>query len=116
MKQFSQPSSEEEKILRWQYGAFALCFILFIPSVFVSYYFFNGSIKGIFVPITIMQLFIGISSLKNQVSILRPRGQREPARGKSAVVIGIMMIVALFIESVVVFVLLPSDILSNWDF
>jgi hypothetical protein len=113
MKQLNRPSSEEDKILRWQYGAAALSFILFFPSGILSYSIFNGSIKGVFLPITIMQLFIGFSSIKNEVSILRPRGQREPARGKSAVVIGIMMIAALFIVLVVAFVLLPS---TSWDF
>ncbi len=115
MKQYSQLSFEEEKkIMRWQYVAVALMFILFFPTAILSLYIFNGSIKYIFVPLSIPLLFIAVSSIKNQVSILRPKGKKEPTRGKSAVGIGILMIIVVFVQLLIVFVLPLSNILFGF--
>ncbi|HRQ41161.1 MAG TPA: PQQ-binding-like beta-propeller repeat protein [Chloroflexota bacterium] len=113
MKQYNQ-LSPEEKVMRWQYGAVALMFVLFFPTAILSLYIFNGSIKYIFLPLSIPLLFIGVSSIKNQVSIFRSKGKKEPARGKNAVGIGILMIVAVFVQLLFIFVLPLSNILFGF--
>ena len=105
MKQYNQLSAKKEKaIIKWQYGAVALMFVLFLPAAYLSIYIFNGSIKYIFLPLSIPLLFIGISAIKNQVFIIGPRGKNEPSRGGSAVGFGILLIVFSFVQLLFIFV------------
>ena len=106
---------EETVVLQWQYGALATVFILSIPMTILVVNLFNGSIKYIFVIFSIPLLFIGISSIIHQVSILRPRGQKDPSRGTRAVILGALMIVGGIFQLSLVFIpALLNMILGLW--
>lgn len=106
---------EEKVVLQWQYGALATVFVLSIPVTILVVNLFNGSIKYIFVIFSIPLLFIGISSIVYQVSILRPRGQKDPSRGTRAVILGAFMIVGGIFQLSVVFIpALLNMILGLW--
>ncbi len=98
-------SPQEKKVIRWQYGALALTFVLFIPSVYSSIYLFNGSIKYVFLPLSIPLLFIGFSAIKNQVLFPNAKGSKEPIRGYRAVNIGRLFIVVLLGQLLIILVL-----------
>lgn len=105
MKRLAPLTPEEEKtILQRQYGAFATLFVLLIPTTILMVNLFNGSIKYIFVIFSIPFLFIGISSVMYQVSILRPRGQKKPSRGTRAVILGAFMVAGGVFQLSLVFI------------
>jgi hypothetical protein len=85
-------------------GVFIAAFILFIPTGIITLYLFNGSLKYIFIPLCIPFLYIGISSIKNRVSILRLRGQKWPSRETSAVTFGWLLIGVVTIQLLFVFI------------
>lgn len=112
MEQSKDITTEEKKAIRKQYGAMILAFILFFPTAIFVTNIFNGSFKYLFIPVSVPIYFVAISSIKNRISIIRPKGKKEPSRGKSAVRFGWILIVGLSIQ--LAFVLTPS--LSNFRF
>jgi outer membrane protein assembly factor BamB len=95
---------EEKKILAWQIGVFAATFILFFPAGLITLYLFNGSIKYLFIFISIPLLYIGLSSIKNRVSIIRTRRHKGPSRGKSAVIFGAIALLSIVVELALIFI------------
>ena len=65
------------------------------------------------IEIVLAQLFIGISSIKNQVSIMKIKGQKEKSRGKRAVVVGYIAILAAIIGVIVIFSLPIVDLATK---
>jgi hypothetical protein len=106
MPEDSQKSVEKE-ILRNQYIAVAVMFILFFASAVVAVLIFgNDTVKILRVIIHVaglLQLFIGVSSIKNKVSIMRPKGKREHSTGRQAIIIGLLLILVFVIELLFVF-------------
>ncbi len=82
--------TQQEKALIKQYIAFFAAFVLFIPAAILTPYLFNGSIKYFPVFLTPPFFYIGVSSIKHQVTIVRISGQR--LGGSGAVFVGILMI------------------------
>lgn len=101
------PKSAEKEILRNQYIAVAAMLILFFASVVVAALVFgNDMVKMIRAVIPFADLpllFIGISSIQNKVSILRPRGKRSHSTGKQAVKVGVLAIIAFVLNLLLVF-------------
>jgi hypothetical protein len=94
---------DEKKVLAWQLGVFIAMFILFIPTSIITLYLFNGSIKFMFIPLSLPLLYIGISSIKNKISIAKIRGQKGPSRDKTAVTFGWLIIGIVIIQLLFVF-------------
>jgi hypothetical protein len=106
-------SAEEKRVMQWQSSVAVCMFVLFLPTAILSVYIFNGSFKPAILPILIGLFLIGVSSIRNQVSIARPKGQKEPTRGTSAIGIGLFLLVVAFIQFLFVFIPPFSGILSS---
>lgn len=106
MPEDSQKAVEKE-ILRNQYIAVVIMFVLFFASALVSILVFGNDmvkIMRVVIPVANLPLlFIGLSSLKNKVSILRPRGKRTYSTGKQAVIVGSLALVVFLLNIVIVF-------------
>ena len=98
---------EQKKIIKSQYIAMAMAFVLFFVTAIFSILLFEGNfVKVIRMAITVgfsPALFIGVSSILNEVSILRLKGERQYPTGKRAVTMGILLIVSFVLEVVIVF-------------
>ncbi|HCK65497.1 MAG TPA: hypothetical protein DHW49_04470 [Anaerolineae bacterium] len=86
-------SNEETKIITWQIRAFIIAVVTFVVSVILSRVVFQTTIKYA-VLLTILPIFyIALSSIKNRISVIRLRGQKEYSRGQKAVLFGIALLV-----------------------
>jgi hypothetical protein len=101
-----KPGDEKKHIVIFQYAALLAAILLFVPLSLLSLYLAN-SIQWGFLMILPLHLFIGISSVRNQVSILKPRGRGGCSRGNQAVIYGNIMIAGTLITAVILLVL-PS--------
>lgn len=99
-----QTQNQEKRIILWQYAAFFAAILLFIPLSLLSLY-LADSFKWGLLMILPLHLFIAISSVKNQVSILRLRGRIEYSRGKQAVTYGKIMIAGTLVTAVIILIL-----------
>lgn len=92
----------EKAILRNQYMAIPVAFVLFFLSGIVSILIYGNDmvkiLRIIFPVAGLLQLFIGVSSIRNKVSIMRPKGRREHSTGRQAVLIGVLLILVFVIE------------------
>ena len=100
----AEAKQKEKAVLAWQYRIFFAMFILFVPITLLIVNAFNGSMRYAFLPLSIPSFYIGISSIKNRVSIVRLRGRKEPARGRQAMFFGYLLIGAGIIQLLFVFV------------
>jgi hypothetical protein len=105
-----KPKDDEKRIIIFQYAAFLAAMLLFIPLSLLSLYLANSFKWGLLM-ILPLHLFIGISSVKHQVSILKPRGRGDYSRGKQAVTFGKLMIAGTIITAVIILAL-PSAFFS----
>jgi outer membrane protein assembly factor BamB len=100
----TQESKKIKDILGWQYKAFFSIFILFFPMTFLSIHIFNGSAKYGIAFLSIPIIFIGLSSIKNRVSIIRTKIQNKHSQGKKAALLGLLVLAwGVFIFLVFVF-------------
>jgi hypothetical protein len=102
------PKVDEKVIAKRQWTACIAAFILFSLACLISIKVFGVgkySVLGLCIPL----LYIGSSSIKNRLSIVRVRGQKGYSTGTRAVIIGAIMIV--FAIAYVIIVFTPS--LSN---
>ena len=99
-----EAKQKEKRVLAWQYGVFFAMFILFVPITWLVLNTFNGSIRYVLLPLSIPVFYIGISSIKNRISILRLKGRKEPARGKQAVIFGFLLIGSGILQLLFVFI------------
>lgn len=100
---------DEKIVLRRQYIAFFISLILFIPSALLSTGVFHNMKFGLLVPLSAM-IYIGVSSLRNHVSIIRPKGRRAHSKARQAVIFGVITLVSAI--GMVLFILAPlSDVL-----
>jgi hypothetical protein len=100
-------TAEQKKILKSQYIAMATAFVLFfVTAIFSILLFESDFIKVIRMAITVGYspvLFIGVSSIINEVSILRLKGERQYPTGKRAVTMGVLLIASFVLEVVIAF-------------
>jgi hypothetical protein len=79
---------------------FTLIFIMSFAGINVSSPIFGQeiSILGLgIIAIFIGIVYISVSSIRNQVSIIRPRGQQEPTKGNTAVIFGVAMFIGVLV-------------------
>lgn len=85
---------DEAAVVRWQYIVFIAGFLLFFPATYVSIYMLHSESYIALEP-GAMMIAIGISSMVNRVSILRPRGYSKGyMTGKTAVWFGGLGLIA----------------------
>ena len=101
MKIDNEPPTEEDLVIRWQLIASFSSLILFALGIVISAL-LNGDLKYAILGITIPTIYVGISSIKNRVSIITFRGERRfmYSRGTRAIVMGAIVILwSLFMSS-----------------
>ena len=98
---------EQKKIIKSQYIAMAMAFVLFFVTAIFSILLFEGNfVKVIRMAITVGYspvLFIGVSSIRNEISILRPKGEKQYSTGKRAVTMGVLLIASFLLNVVIAF-------------
>lgn len=99
---------DEKRVIIKQYVALFTALFLFIPLILLSL-FLTNSIKWGLLAVFPLYLYIGISSVKNQVSILRVKGQIDYSRGKQAMLYGNFMVVGGLI-TVLIILIIPSHL------
>ena len=99
----SKPAAHEETIIKRQWIAVIAAFVLFAIGGFLSQRMF-GELKYGILGVCIPMLYLGISSIRNRVSIIRLRGKKEYSRDQRAVVLGSFMIILAILYIVVAFV------------
>ena len=117
----SEPQKpDEKKIMRVQYIALATMFVLFFGSAIPAILLFEDDfVKVLRIVLSLAllpTLFIGISSIRNRVSIMRPKGQRQHSTDKQAITVGIIVIIAYVINMALLFSpILEIFIGSSWS-
>ena len=102
METNNQSAAHEERILRRQWMAVIAGFVLFFISGSISQRLFGVTEYGI-VGVCLPLLYLGISSIRNRISIIRLRGKKEYSRDQRAVILGTFMIVLAIAYMVMVF-------------
>jgi len=105
MQPVQQIEAREKIILFWQYTAFFIGLILFLP---VSSFF---SMKYGLLVFLVMVIYISISSIKNRLSIIRPKGRLAHSKGPEAFTLGMIMLVISLIM-IAVTLLFPMGVFS----
>jgi hypothetical protein len=95
---------QEEIVIKRQWIAVIAAFVLFAVGGFLSQRMFGDTRYGV-LGVCIPMLYLGISSIKNRVSIIRLRGKKEYSRDSRAVTLGTFMIILAILY--VVFALFP---------
>src|SRR5215213_1719450 len=98
----SKPAAHEETIIKRQWIAVIAAFVLFAIGGLLSQRMF-GELKYGILGVCIPMLYLGISSIRNRVSIIRLRGKKEYSRDQRAVVLGSFMIILAILYIVVAF-------------
>lgn len=97
----------EKVILRNQFVAIPVALVLFFILTIISILVFESDMIRILrtvAPVAgLPQVFVGLSSIKNKVSIFRTRGGRERVIGKQAVVLGFVLIFAYLMELLILY-------------
>ncbi len=88
----NKPVNNEEIIIKRQWVAFIATFVLFFPAVFISLSVF-GIARYSILAVMIPMMYLGTSSIKNRVSIMRLRGQKGYSRDTRALIFGIITVV-----------------------
>ena len=83
----------EKAIIKWQYGAFVIAVIIFISFGFISRSILHTTIRYAALTTILPMFYVAISSIKNRVSILRLKGQKEYSKDKQAVMFGAILLV-----------------------
>lgn len=94
--------AHEEVIIRRQWIAVVAAFILFFAGGFLSTRLFGVTKYGA-LGVCIPMLYLGISSIKNRLSIIRFRGQKGYTRDKRAMTLGIIMLALASAYTILVF-------------
>lgn len=103
---------DERTIIKRQYAAFFIALIMFIPSLLFFGTIFHNAKYGMIVPLVIM-IYIGVSSVINRISIIRPKGRINHSTGKQAVIYGVITLAGLIAN--IIFLFTPfTDILFSW--
>jgi hypothetical protein len=92
----------DEVVVKRQWIAFISCFILFLLASFISAKVFGVakySVLGMCIPMW----YIGASSIKNRLSIVRLKGQAGYSKGTRAVILGVIMIVVATAYIIIMF-------------
>jgi hypothetical protein len=92
METDNKPTVQEEVVLKRQWIAVIAAFVLFFIGGYLSERIFGVTEYGI-LGVCLPMLYLGISSIRNRISIIRLRGKKDYSRDTRAVVLGTFMIV-----------------------
>ena len=87
----SKPASHEETIIRRQWIAVITGLVLFFVGGYLAERFL-GDIKYGILGVCLPMLYLGLSSIRNRVSIIRLRGKKGYSRDQRAVALGGFMV------------------------
>jgi hypothetical protein len=96
MEPYSNLDDNERDATQQQYIALVVGFILIIPALLLSQIVFDNMGYGGFI-FCLPIFFVGFSSIKNRVSIIRRKGQRGYCRGTDAIAQGKMFVILAII-------------------
>lgn len=96
-------AAHEDAVIRGQWIAVIAAFVLFFVGGFLSARIFGVTKYGA-LGVCLPMLYLGISSIKNRLSIIRFRGQKGYTRDKRAVTLGTIMLVLASAYTILVFV------------
>src|SRR5687768_2430749 len=88
----SKTATHEATIIKRQWIAVIAAFVLFFAGGFLAERFL-GDIKYGILGVCLPMLYLGISSIRNRISIVRLRGNKDYSRDQRAVALGGFMIV-----------------------
>jgi len=108
MDTISKSVTNEEVVIKRQWMAFIAAFVLFALASLISVKVFGVAKYGV-LGVCIPMLYLGASSIKNRVSIVRLRGQKGFSRDTRAVIFGVIMVVVAVVYIVIVFTPSLSD-------
>ncbi len=98
----NKPAAHEEVVIKRQLIAVIAAFILFVFGGFISERLFGVTKYGV-LGVCIPMLYLGGSSIKNRISIIRLRGNKAYSRDRRAVILGAGMIVLAILYLILVF-------------
>lgn len=98
----TKPVVHEEVVIKRQQIAVIAAFILFAIGSFISLRLFGVAKYGV-LGVCIPMLYLGVSSIKNRISLVRLRGQKTYSRDTRAIVFGVIMIAFAIVYMVMVF-------------
>ena len=98
----SKPATHEETIIKRQWMAVIAAFVLFFAGGFLAERFL-GDIKYGILGVCLPMLYLGLSSIRNRISIVRLRGNKDYSRDQRAVVLGGFMIALSILYVVLAF-------------
>ena len=98
----SKPATHEETIIKRQWMAVIAAFVLFFAGGFLTERFL-GDIKYGILGVCLPMLYLGLSSIRNRISIVRLRGNKDYSRDQRAVVLGGFMIALSILYLVLAF-------------
>lgn len=104
METNNQSAAQEERIIRRQWIAVIAGFVLFFIGGSISQRLFGVTEYGV-VGVCLPLLYLGFSSIRNRISIIRLRGNKEHSRDRRAVILGTFMIVLAIAYLVMVLLL-----------
>ncbi len=96
-------NADEKNIVKWQYIVFFAAVLLFVPFSFLLMR-MRQPLKYSALEPCLPLFYIGLSSIRNRVSIIRLRGQREYSRGTKAMVFGFIAFAIVIVNILIVFV------------
>jgi hypothetical protein len=95
---------DEEMIIKWQWTSLILAFVFGIVGILVVGFAFGPrQYKYIFLGPALPMIYLGMSSIKNRLSVVKAKGQREYARGSQAVFMGVLVLISVIFDIVIVF-------------
>lgn len=95
-------AAHEEVVIKRQQIAVIVGLVFLAIGGFLSAQLFGSAKYGI-LGVCIPMLYLGASSIKNRISLFRPRGRNAYSRDTRALVFGVVMIVLAIIYAVVIF-------------
>ena len=93
MMQSNITTEEEKNIINRQFKAFFIGIVIFVLSAILSRVVFQFTMRYGALLTILPMFYIAISSMKNRVSILRLRGQKDYSRGQRAFLFGIIILI-----------------------
>jgi hypothetical protein len=100
------PETNEDSIIKWQWGALFAALILFLPACLLSIKFFGTWKYGGVLSVCVQLFYIGMSSIINKISIGRVSGQKGYSKGTRAILMGTILLIIALVNMVTV--LTPS--------
>lgn len=95
---------DEEMIIKLQNTSVVLAFLFGIIGVLIVVFAFGPrQYKYILLGPSLPMIYLGVSSIKNRLSVVKAKGQRGYARGSQAVFMGVLVLISIIVDIVIVF-------------